>query len=476
MNKKTSPFDIVKKHRTKVIVAGALILTPIAYKIMKIFYKTPAEKHFLNIPTSEDKIKEDKLGIEIINHKNMDLETVDVSLEMNYLGYHNSKGIQWKNKMIDDYFYKNKVLLLNSNIMQNLVEASFEIHNMCLNVVDMVANDTTLLEKFNIPNHLHTQIRESWTRRDREMVGRMEFMWNGDNKPKFIDYIINDFNYIIEASKGQDLIISNFAHIYGVKSLNSLNFIENALGTFWRNFKINRSYDNVWIIHNPYDYKEVSISKFIKNVFSNRNFGSSNQPQSLVLKSNEFFNKNLNSDEINCEKNLFLNINNTTLMNMNTDIVFKNSNLIEPYWKLILQSKALLPFLYQLYPNSQYLLPAYFESDNIDKNNFHIKRTFNNSNECIYQQKYESVEIKGKTFSFDVWVVLGLPVGLGVRLKKANQESFISHFYKNGYKEFNLNLNEKDKELRSSLYGDDIDNILKIYERKAKNFKINPPI
>ena len=34
---------------------------------------------------------------------------------------------------------------------------------------------------------------------------------------------------------------------------------------------------------------------------------------------------------------------------------------IEPAWKMILSNKAILPILWELYPDCQYLLPAYFE-------------------------------------------------------------------------------------------------------------------
>jgi glutathionylspermidine synthase len=34
---------------------------------------------------------------------------------------------------------------------------------------------------------------------------------------------------------------------------------------------------------------------------------------------------------------------------------------IEPAWKMILSNKAILPMLWELYPDCPYLLPAYFE-------------------------------------------------------------------------------------------------------------------
>ena len=37
-----------------------------------------------------------------------------------------------------------------------------------------------------------------------------------------------------------------------------------------------------------------------------------------------------------------------------------NATSFEPYWKLIVANKAILPLLWRKYPNHKYLLPAYF--------------------------------------------------------------------------------------------------------------------
>ena len=39
---------------------------------------------------------------------------------------------------------------------------------------------------------------------------------------------------------------------------------------------------------------------------------------------------------------------------------FASLNSIEPWWKIIVGNKAILPVLYKMFPKSQYLLPAYF--------------------------------------------------------------------------------------------------------------------
>jgi len=41
---------------------------------------------------------------------------------------------------------------------------------------------------------------------------------------------------------------------------------------------------------------------------------------------------------------------------------FKNLMFIEPPWKLILSNKAILPLLWEMFPNHPNLVPAYYDS------------------------------------------------------------------------------------------------------------------
>jgi len=40
----------------------------------------------------------------------------------------------------------------------------------------------------------------------------------------------------------------------------------------------------------------------------------------------------------------------------------ENLRFVEPVWKLIIGNKALLPLLWEMFPNHPNLLPAYFDS------------------------------------------------------------------------------------------------------------------
>ena len=41
---------------------------------------------------------------------------------------------------------------------------------------------------------------------------------------------------------------------------------------------------------------------------------------------------------------------------------FKNLKFIEPPWKLIMSNKAILPLLWEMFPNHPNLVPAYYDS------------------------------------------------------------------------------------------------------------------
>lgn len=55
----------------------------------------------------------------------------------------------------------------------------------------------------------------------------------------------------------------------------------------------------------------------------------------------------------------------TEVINGNTYLpnAFESLRSLEPWWKLVVSSKAMLPLLYDKYPNNPYLLPSYFSGE-----------------------------------------------------------------------------------------------------------------
>ena len=130
----------------------------------------------------------------------------------------------------------------------------------------------------------------------------------------------------------------------------------------------------------------------------------------------------------------------------------KNKALwIEPAWKMILSNKAILPILWELYPDCPYLLPAYFEPDrltdyvkkpilsregaNIElvRGNTVLQQTEGDYGEegHIYQQLFTLPSFDGNYPVLGSWIIGQEPAGIGIReagnLVTDNLSRFIPH-------------------------------------------------
>ena len=130
----------------------------------------------------------------------------------------------------------------------------------------------------------------------------------------------------------------------------------------------------------------------------------------------------------------------------------KNKALwIEPAWKMILSNKAILPVLWELYPDCPYLLPAYFEPDRLTdyvrkpifsreganiqliRGNTVLQQTEGDYGEegHIYQQLFTLPSFDGNYPVLGSWIIGQEPAGIGIReagnLVTDNLSRFIPH-------------------------------------------------
>lgn len=75
-----------------------------------------------------------------------------------------------------------------NQIEQGLEDPTNELHRMCLDLVDEVVNSKELMNKLEIPEHLHDWVAESWHRKDPSLYGRMDFAYDGKGAAKFLEY------------------------------------------------------------------------------------------------------------------------------------------------------------------------------------------------------------------------------------------------------------------------------------------------
>jgi len=124
---------------------------------------------------------------------------------------------------------------------------------------------------------------------------------------------------------------------------------------------------------------------------------------------------------------------------------------IEPPWKMILSCKSILPLLYQLNPDSPFLLPAWFEAPEFGsyvKKPVHAREGANiqvvidgktkletegpyDTAMCVYQQLAPLKEYDGKYPIIGSWVIHGWSCGIGIReddqMVTQNTSRFVPH-------------------------------------------------
>jgi glutathionylspermidine synthase len=83
------------------------------------------------------------------------------------------------------------------------MEATFQLHNMCLEVVERVANDDVLLTLFEIPEALWPAIKKSWKEKKTDFMGRFDLAWDGTKPPKLFEYNADTPSVLVESSLAQ---------------------------------------------------------------------------------------------------------------------------------------------------------------------------------------------------------------------------------------------------------------------------------
>lgn len=327
-----------------------------------------------------------------------------------------------------------------------LEKATAELWDLCLGAVQHVM-DHNLYQQFGIPEYIIPLIEKSWTEDHPAIYGRFDFSYkNGDIK--LLEFNADTPTSLYEAGIVQWFWLQDFD-----KSKDQFNSIHEKLIAYWRYLKqylyddtlyftclketledlTNTEYmrdcamqggletELIFIDDIGWDAsREVFVDmkeKDIKNIFKL-------YPWEWMLKDD--FGKNIAAD--------------------------KNKSLwVEPAWKMILSNKAILPILWQLYPQCPYILPAYFEADrltdyvkkpilsregaNIDiiQNNLSIEKTEGEYGKegFIYQQLCSLPEFNGNHAVIGSWVIGQQPAGMGIRestsLITNNTSRFVPH-------------------------------------------------
>ncbi|MFZ6768980.1 glutathionylspermidine synthase family protein [Undibacterium sp. Di26W] len=353
--------------------------------------------------------------------------------------YHSIDGLYWDER----YAY-----CFTAEQIDILEQASLDLHQMSLQAVDHVIKNG-MQEKFAIPSAFWSQVEDSWRAKEFSLYGRFDLSWDGNGAPKMLEY---------NADTPTGLVESSVAQWYWLQDVHpdadQFNSLHEKLIEQWKKFP------NKGMLHfacaggNEEDEGNLS---YLRDTAIQAGFAT----KQCAIES-------LGWDE---EEGVFVDDADSQIDNLfklypwewlcredfASHLLKRPMRIIEPAWKMVLSNKAILPILWELFPNHPNLLPASFDAWRISGN--HVKKPlYSREGENIFiyangevlhtggdygaegyiyqayapQPRFDDGVTPAYT-SIGAWIVGDEPAGIGIRedetLITKNTSRFIPHYF-----------------------------------------------
>ena len=311
------------------------------------------------------------------------------------------------------------------NEIEDLELATNCLHDMCLKAVQAVI-DENRFDEFQIPSAFHDWIRQSWDRDEPTLYGRFDLAWDGRSAPKMLEYNADTPTGLFEAS------VVQWEWLEAVHPrCDQFNSIHERLIARWADWQDHGRISFAATDDHEEDFGNVT---YLRDTAAQAGLATEYLPMSAIgfdSRHGTFVNEcNL---PINC---LFKLYPWEWMLNepFAPQLLTAPTRWIEPPWKMLLSNKALLVVLWELFPESEYLLPASWqplsgdyvrkpilarEGSNIQVvQRGRIERETDGpySDQPAVYQKYHPLMQSGSSFAIlGSWIVGDTACGLGIR-------------------------------------------------------------
>lgn len=327
----------------------------------------------------------------------------------------------------------------------NLEKATGELWEMYLEAVEHVISKN-LFFKFQIPEWFRKPITDSWENDAPSIYGRFDLGYDG-NQIKLLEFNADTPTSLFEGSVVQWYWLKD-----KFPENDQFNSIHEKLVEYWKYLRPYLSCDFVHFASLT-NIEDVTTVEYMRDCASQAGLETqfiSVQDIGWAEEIKEFIDENCEVMQVIFKlypyewilaeefgKHVAANLHKT--------------QWIEPAWKMLASSKAMLPVLWELFPNHPYLLESYFEPRHLvsyakkplysrEGANISLFRNYRPVEEnsgnygkegYIYQQLFDLPNFNGNFPVIGSWIVGQEPAGIGVResvnLITNNQSRFVPH-------------------------------------------------
>lgn len=327
--------------------------------------------------------------------------------------------------------------------IDDIEKATYALNALCLQAVQYIL-DNDLWDEFQVPETFVDFIQTSWEKEEISVVGRFDLLYDGVSPPKLAEFNADTPTALLEAAVVQWYWLQEVAPDY-----DQFNSIHERLIEVWKRVhaEIGKPVTFVSVEGHVEDFMTVTY------LLDTAQQGGL-QTQHLPVRALGW----------NAARRAFVDLRERPL-----DCVFKlypwewliresfgqhlpaaSTRWFEPAWKALLSNKALLPLLWELFPDHPNLLRASWEplpgryvkkpvlgregaNITIVDDGLRVAQTAGeyDDGEFIYQQFHATPSFDGNTIVLGSWLVNGYACGLGIReeggLITTNTSRFVPH-------------------------------------------------
>ncbi len=263
-------------------------------------------------------------------------------------GFHTIDGTYWD----ESAYYQ-----FSMNEVEELESATSELFDRCLDAVQHVI-DHRLYSQFKIDPKFIPLIEDSWNNDAPSIYGRFDFVYDGKNPPKMLEFNADTPTSLFEAGVVQWYWLEDV-----MPSADQFNSIHEKLIAYWKYLIPYLNYGTLHFCCLKDNLEDLTTVEYLRDCAIQAGL----ETEFIYLEDVGW-----NDDThrfVDMEDGNITNIFKLYPWEWLIDEDFSNNLLInpeqtcwmEPAWKMLLSNKAILPILWELFPDHPNLLEAYFE-------------------------------------------------------------------------------------------------------------------
>ena len=377
------------------------------------------------------------------------MQRIPVSPRANWQKIVEEHGLIWHSVDGKPYWDESACYRFTAAQVDLLEAATAELYRICMAAAQHVI-DSNLFPRFGIPDYIIPLIRRAWDQEPPALNhGRFDLGYDGVNPPKMFEYNCDTPTSMLEAA----VIQWEWKEAVFPKS-DQFNSLHDKLLAKWKDIVPYLKSRSVYFTHVNDDAGEDTLTvSYLRDL-----------AEQAGLKTTGIFTKDIGWNQL---ARRFVDLDGLPievlfhlypwewLVNeqFGPKIVesFDAMHWIEPIWKMILSNKAILPVLWQLFPDHPNLLPCYFEPKGstyvrkpllareganvtVVKDGSAMASTEGDYGHegFVYQALYNLPNFGSNRPVIGSWIVDGEPAGMGIRedgLITGNTARFVPHIF-----------------------------------------------